>query len=283
MAITDNYTLFRIKESLIAKGAYLGPRLVIALVLLILGYFTIKIIKKIVFKYDKKIRMDASLANFMENTIGVVMWAILLIIVLASLGLNVTGLIAGLGIIGFILGFALKDTLGNLAAGVFILLHKPFAIGHWINVAGITGSVERIGIAACTLKAPDGTKITVPNSKVWGDVIQNYHGNPVRKLYNLEVGISYADDIGKAIKIIQEILKKDKRVLKDPSPQVVVKGFGESSVDIAVRPSVKKDDYWGVYFDNVRKIKEEFDKNGITIPFPQRDLWIKEKGKKMGK
>ena len=158
-------------------------------------------------------------------------------------------------------------------------------MGDWIKVGGIVGGVERVGIAACELKSPDGTKITIPNSKIWGDVIQNFHGNPTRKLYNLEIGISYDSDIDKAIKIIQDILKKDKRVLKDPEPQIAVKSLGDNSVNITIRPSMKKEDYWGVYFDAVKKIKEEFDKNGITIPFPQRDVWIKEmsKGKKKRK
>lgn len=115
---------------------------------------------------------------------------------------------------------------------------------------------------------------------IWGGVIQNYTGNPVRKLFNLEVGISYSDDIGKAISIINDILKKDKRVLKDPEPQVVVKSLGDNSVIIAIRPAVKTSDYGDVYFDTIRAIKEEFDRKGITIPFPQRDVWIKEMKKR---
>ena len=109
--------------------------------------------------------------------------------------------------------------------------------------------------------------------------IENKTGNPVRKIFNLNIGISYSDDIGKAIKIINDVLKKDKRVLKDPEPQVVVKELGDNSVNIAVRPAVKKEDYWGVYFDVIRKIKEQFDKNKITIPFPQRDVWMKQSRK----
>ncbi|MCH8329341.1 MAG: mechanosensitive ion channel family protein, partial [Nanoarchaeota archaeon] len=210
----------------------------------------------------------------------VVLWFILLVIVLANLGIDVTGLIAGLGIMGFIVGFALKDTLGNLASGVFILFHKPFKVGDWIKVAGIVGGVERVGIAACVLKSPDNTKITIPNSKIWGDVIQNFHGNPTRKMRNLEIGISYDSNIDKAIRIINNVLKKDKRILKDPEPQIVVSSLGDSSVNISIRPSMKKEDYWGVYFDTIKKIKEEFDKKGIGIPFPQRDVWIKEMSKK---
>ena len=122
----------------------------------------------------------------------------------------------------------------------------------------------------------DNIKITIPNKKIWGDVIQNYTGNKFRKLFNLEVGISYDSDIDKAIKIINSVLSKDNRVLKDPAPEVVVKSLSESSVVIAIRPAVKGSDYWPSYFDILKSIKQEFDKNGIKIPFPQRDIWVKE-------
>lgn len=259
------------------------PKFFTALIVVVIGYFAIKIITKLVEKFFDKIDFDRGVETFIENGIKVVLWIVLIIILLANIGVNVSGLIAGLGIMGFIVGFALKDTLGNLASGVFILFYKPFRVGDWVNLAGITGGVEKIGIAACELKSPDNIKITIPNSKIWGDVIQNYTGNNTRKLYNLEVGISYSSDIDKAIKIISDILKKDKRVHKDPEPQIVVKGLGDNSVNIAARPSVNKEDYWSVYFDTIKKIKEEFDKNAIGIPFPQRDVWIKEASKEKPK
>ncbi len=280
MVLAKATLMTEMAKDLLKKLIEYSPRLILALIILVVGFFAIKITKKLVLKISPKIRFDKSIKNFLENTVGVVMWTILIIIILANLGVNVSGLIAGLGIAGFVIGFALKDTLGNLASGMFILFHKPFEVGHWINIGGTVGGVEKIGIAACTLNAPDGTRITIPNSRIWGDIIQNYHGNPVRKLFNLEVGISYSDDIGKAIKIIQDILKKDKRVLKDPPPQVVAKGFGDSSINIVARPAVSKDDYWDVYFDTVKAIKEGFDKNGITIPFQQRDVWIKKEKRK---
>jgi len=262
-------------------GAY-TPKLITAVIILVIGWITIKILVHLIDRFFNKVNFDRSVETFIENMARVGLWGILLIIILSNLGINVSGLIAGLGIMGFIVGFALKDTLGNLASGVFILFQKPFKVGDWINVGGIVGGVERVGIAACVLKSPDNVKITIPNSKIWGDTIQNYTGNPTRNLRNLEVGISYKSNIDKAIKIINNILKKDKRVLKDPEPQIVVKGLGDSSINIAVRPHMKKEDFWGVYFDTIKKIKEEFDKNGIEIPFPQRDVWIKEspKGKK---
>jgi len=255
------------------------PKLITVAIILVIGFIVIKVLVHLIDKFFNKVNFDRSVETFIENMARVGLWMILLIIILSNLGVNVSGLIAGLGIMGFIVGFALKDTLGNLASGIFILFQKPFKVGDWINVGGIVGGVERVGIAACVLKSPDNVKITIPNSKIWGDVIQNYTGNPTRKIFNLEVGISYGSNIDKAIKIIQGILKKDKRVLKDPAPQVVTKSLGDSSVNIAVRPACKKEDYWGLYFDLVKTIKQEFDKNGIEIPFPQRDVWIKETGK----
>lgn len=252
------------------------PKLISTVVILVVGYIVVRVVIKLVEHFFEKVDFERSAETFIENVVKVAMWAILLVVILANLGINVSGLIAGLGILGFIVGFALKDTLGNLASGVFILFHKPFRIGDFVKVAGIVGAVERVGIAACILRSKDNIKITIPNNKIWGDVIQNYHGNPIRKIYNLEIGISYDSNMDKAIKIIDGILKKDKRVLKDPPHQIVVKSLGDNSVNIAVRPAVKKEDYWGVYFDAIKKIKEEFDKNGITIPFPQRDVWIKE-------
>ncbi|MBS3131106.1 mechanosensitive ion channel family protein [Candidatus Woesearchaeota archaeon] len=258
------------------KAISLFPKFFNAAIILIAGYFVIKILVKVTIKFFDKVDWDRSVETFIENMVKVGLWIVLGVILLANLGANVSGIIAGLGIAGFIVGFALQDTLGNLASGIFILFHKPFKVDDWVNIGGVVGAVERIGIAACVLKSPDNVKITIPNKKIWGDTILNYTGNKVRKLFNLEVGISYSSDIDKAIKAINEILKKDKRVLKDPAPEVVVKGLGDSSVNIAVRPACGKDDYWPLYFDLVKGIKQEFDRNGIEIPFPQRDVWIRE-------
>jgi len=259
-------------EKIVASSS----KIIAIVIILVIGYIIIKIITKIVAKFFDKVDFDRGVETFIENAIKVVLWVILLIIALSNLGVNVTGLLAGLGILGIIVGFALQDTLGNLASGVFIILNKPFKVGDWINVGSIVGMVEKVGIAACELNSPDNIKITIPNKKIWGDIIQNYTGNPTRKIFNLDVGISYDSDIDKAIKIVNNILKNDSRVLKDPQPEVVVKSLADSSVVLAIRPAVNTKDYWPVYFDAIKAIKQQFDKNGIKIPFPQRDIWIKE-------
>src|SRR3989338_8872868 len=253
-----------------------SSKILTIIIILVIGYIAIKIITKLIARFFDRVDFDRGVETFIENASKVILWIVLLIILLSNLGVNVTGLLAGLGILGIIVGFALQDTLGNLASGVFIILNKPFKVGDWINVGSIVGMVEKVGIAACELNSPDNIKITIPNKKIWGDVIQNYTGNKFRKLFNLEVGISYDSDIDKAIKIINSVLSKDNRVLKDPAPEVVVKSLSESSVVIAIRPAVKGSDYWPSYFHILKSIKQEFDKNGIKIPFPQRDIWVKE-------
>ena len=265
-------------DFLVKLSSYV-PKLITVVIILVIGYIAIRVLVRIIEKFFSKANFDRGIETFIENIVKVGLWMILIIVILSNLGINVAGLIAGLGIAGIIIGFALQDTLSNLASGVFILFYRPFKVGDWINIGGVIGGVERIGIAACILNSPDNVKITIPNSKIWKDTIQNYTGNPTRKLFNLEVGISYDSDIDKAIKIIHKVLKNDKRVLKDPEPQVVTKSLEDSSVNIAVRPAVKKEDYWAVYFDLVKTIKQEFDKNKISIPFPQRDVWIKEMSK----
>ncbi len=277
--ITEFFSKNNLMEEIASFNSVWLPKIIKAAVVLVIGLIVIKITRKIIQRIFSKDIGDKSLRVFIKNILNLSLGAVLFVIILAVFGVNVSGLIAGLGIAGLVIGFALKDTLGNLVSGLFILFHKPFKVNDWIKIGDIVGGVEKIGMAACTLKSPDGVKITIPNSRIWGDVIQNLTGNPVRKIFSLDVGISYSDDIGKAIKIIKTILKKDKRVLKDPAPQVVVKDLGDSSVNIGVRPSVKKEDYWDVYFDTIKAIKEEFDKKGITIPFPQTTVWMKEQKK----
>lgn len=264
------------EEIMAALNAWTVKGLTLILILA-LGYIMIRIITKIVTKFFDKIDFDRATETFMENVIKVVLWVILGVLLLANMGVDVSALVAGLGIMGFVVGFALKDTLGNLASGVFILFYKPFRVGDFVKIGDVKGEVKEVGVAACVMKSPDGVKITIPNGKIWGDVIQNYSGNKIRKIFNLNIGISYTDDIGKAIKAIQGVLRKDKRVLRDPEPQVVVKELADSSVNIAVRPSVDKKDYWAVYFDAIRAIKEEFDKKKINIPYPQMDVHMKKR------
>jgi small conductance mechanosensitive channel len=267
----------QLKEQLLAKFYTYLPKVIGAVIIFAVGYILIKIIDKAVRHFFDKVDFERTIEIFIERTLNTVLYIILILVILSNFGINVSGFIAGLGIMGFVVGFALKDTLGNLAAGILLLIYKPFKVGEWINVDGIVGGVQEIGIAACVLNSPDNTKITIPNSRIWGGPIQNYHGNPTRKLFNITIGISYSDDIEKAIKVIRGLLNKDERVFKDPEPQIEVKDYGDSSINITVRPTVKKEHYWDVYFSFMRNIKKEFDKHNISIPFPQRDVHLYQK------
>jgi len=251
------------------------PKVGLTLIIIFFSWLGIKIIVKIVEKFFNKVDFDRTMEVFIEKSVAVVLWIIVGIAVLGSWGVDVGAFIAGLGIAGFVIGFALKDTLGNLASGIFLLVHKPFKIGDFVEVDSISGTVKRIGVAACRINTPDNKKITLQNSAIWSAPIINYTGLKQRRMEFL-VGIGYEDDIDKAIKIVKDLIKKDKRFLKEPAPVVAVKELGESSVNIVARPWTKVEDYWGALFDLNKDVKMNFDKNKISIPFPQRDMNIKD-------
>ena len=247
------------------------PKLLTTLIIVVVGYIAIRIIIKVVAKFFDRVDFDRAVETFIENVIRVAIWIILIVIVLGNWDVDVSGIIAGLGIMGFIVGFALKDTLGNLASGVFILFHKPFKIDDWVEVGDISGSVKEIGVAACIIHTFQNQLVTIPNSVIWGSPIINYTGLAYRKM-ELIFGIAYDDDIEKAIKAIDSVIKKDDRVLDDPAPEIIVKELGDSSVNIALRACAKQDVFMDLKWDMIKKVKQEFDKKKITIPFPQRDV-----------
>jgi small conductance mechanosensitive channel len=213
------------------------------------------------------------LRYFFVDITGKVLWVIVLMIGLQRLGLDIAPLVAGLGVTGFIFGFAFKDSLSNLASGIMILLNQPFKIGDFVEISGTMGSVKSMNLMATELATPDNKKITIPNSSVWGNTITNFSANDTRRV-DMIFGIGYGDDIQKAKDIITEVLKNNDKVLPEPEPLIEVKSLSDSSVDFTVRPWTKSSDYWKLYYEVTRKVKEEFDKNGISIPFPQMDVHV---------
>lgn len=182
-------------------------------------------------------------------------------------------LMAGLGVAGFIVRFALQDTLGNFASGMMILLYRPYDLGDLVDVAGVFGEVDKMSLVSTTILTIDNQTVVVPNSKIWGDVIKNVTAQDLRRV-DMVFGISYSDDIPKAESLLNDILKSHDRILDEPEPIVRVHRLGESSVDFVVRPWVKVDDYWEVYWDVTRTVKLRFDEEGVSIPFPQRDVHV---------
>jgi len=197
-----------------------------------------------------------------------------ILVALSQIGIRLGPMLAGLGVAGFIVGFALQDTLGNFAAGIMIVLYRPYDMGDLIDVGGVFGKVEKMSLVSTSLLTLDNQLFVVPNSKIWGDVIKNVTAQDTRRI-DMVFGISYSDDIPKAESILEDILKSHDRVLDHPESMVRLHTLGASSVDFVVRPWVKVDDYWDVYWDVTRTVKLRFDEEGISIPFPQRDLHIR--------
>lgn len=227
-------------------------------------------------------RIDATLGTFLYNSFVAAGWVV--IIVAALLGFGVPGTTLGglLAVGGFVVGFALKDTLGNLAAGVVLLLNAPYRIGEGVQVKGHDGTVTNLGIAMTTIKTWDGRMVTVPNGAVLGDAILNHTRNPIRRA-EIAAGVSYEDDIDTAIRTAMGVLDAHPEVLKDPAPQVLVLGMGESSIDLSVRGWVNTADFVRVWADLNHKVKVALEGAGLSIPFPQRDIHIIPSGNGNGR
>lgn len=218
-------------------------------------------------------------APWMDDTLlplagTIVKYTVIIVTVLAVLdrfGVETTSIIAVLGAAGLAIGLALQGTLSNVAAGVMLLVLRPFRVGDAIEVAGQAGTVKKIDLFTVELHSANNIFISIPNSTVWNSTIVNYSRNPTRRI-DLTIGIGYDDDIDHAMKVLEDILGADERILPDPAPMTAVKALGESSVDLAVRAHTKTTDYWGVLFDLQKTIKQRFDAEKISIPYPQRDI-----------
>jgi small conductance mechanosensitive channel len=268
-----NFALEWLKKNAVPMGG----RLLAALAILIIGYMIAQITVKIVRGALKRSRVRDNVL-LIRFTLGAIKWTIMifvLITALAQLKINVGALVAGVGVAGFVIGFALKDVLANFASGVLLIVRQPFKEGNFVQVGGEKGIIEELNVFSTVLRTPDNKVVVLPNSKVWGDTIINYAGYETRRM-ELKVGISYSSDMDKAISVVKKIMEKDKRILREPEPFAGVTELGDSSVNLIIRPWVKLADYWPLYFDLTKKVKEEFDKAGIKIPFPQRVIHMRK-------
>ncbi len=198
---------------------------------------------------------------------------IAVVIALWQLGISLGPMLAGLGVVGFIVGFAMQDSLSNFAAGMMILIYRPYDVGDQVEVVGVLGKVQHMSMVSTSVLTFDNQKLVIPNSKIWGDVIKNVTDQNVRRV-DMVFGISYSDDIARAEAVLSDILATHDRVLETPEPMVRLHKLGDSSMDFVVRPWVKTEDYWDVYWDVTRAVKMRFDAEGISIPFPQRDVHL---------
>jgi small conductance mechanosensitive channel len=227
-----------------------------------------KAVKKAVVRIEGA---SALLKDFIVNIIRKLIFIVGFVVALSTLGINIGPLLAAIGAAGFIVGFALQGTLSNFAAGIMILIYRPYDVGDLVEIGGTFGAVDAMTIVSTTLMTLDNQKVVVPNNMIWGDKITNATGTDKRRV-DMVFGIGYSDDIAKAQKILEEILVKHDAVLKDPEPIVKVHELADSSVNFAVRPWVETENYWDVYWDITRTVKERFDAEGVSIPFPQRDV-----------
>ncbi len=259
-----------------------GLNIVGAIVILIIGWLIAGWASKRVRKAcDKSERIDMTLTPILTQTVKVVILLVTVIAVLNRFGVETTSLVALIGVAGLAVGLALQGTLSNFSAGVMLMLFRPFNVGDAVNISGVMGVVDEIGLFSTKMHTFDNIYMVIPNTNIWGANISNFSTNPTRRV-DMVFGISYTDDIDKAMKIIREALNADERVLKDPEPMVAVGELGDSSVDLFVRPWTKASDLWPTRFALIKDIKERFDKEGVSIPFPQRDVhfYQAENGKK---
>ena len=217
--------------------------------------------------------MSQLLRNVLVSVCGGTVMVIGVLVALAQVGISLGPMLAGLGVAGFVVGFALQDTLGNFAAGAMILIYRPYDVDDFIEVAGASGLVKKMSLVSTTITTFDNQTLVVPNSKIWGDVIKNVTAQKVRRV-DLVFGIGYGDDIDQAERVLASIVDEHEKILRKPAPLIRCHELGDSSVNFVVRPWVKTEDYWDVYWDLTREVKQRFDREGISIPFPQRDVHL---------
>ena len=211
------------------------------------------------------------LKRMLVSTAGNLVLMLGILIALSQIGISLGPLLAGLGVAGFVIGFAMQDVLSNFASGMMILVYRPFDVGDLVETGGVFGTVSHMSLVSTTILTLDNQTIVVPNNKIWGDVIKNLTFQRTRRV-DLMFGISYTDDVEKAEEILHRIVDEEERIFDEPKPLIHLHELGESSVNFIVRPWVKTEDYWDVYWHLMRTVKLTFDAEGISIPFPQRDM-----------
>jgi len=250
-----------------------GKNLIIALLIFYVGRIAIGLAVRGLRKMLQKNDVDKTLETFVCNLVRMALLIVVIIAAIGALGIQTTSFIAIFGAAGLAVGLALQGSLSNFAAGVLIVLFRPYKVGDFIEGAGISGVVEQVQILTTVLKTGDNKQVIVPNSQIMDSVITNYSANDTRRV-DMVVGVSYDDDLDKVRSTIQELVAADERILDEPECTIAVSALADSSVNFVVRPWVKTADYWGVMFDLTEAIKKRFDKEGISFPFPQQDVHL---------
>jgi small conductance mechanosensitive channel len=255
--------------------ASFGMKIIAAIAILLIGRWIAKALTSLTRHTMEKAKVDTMLTRFIGNLVYVALLTFVILAAINQLGVQTTSFIAVIGAAGLAIGLALQGSLSNLAAGVLIILFRPYKVGDYIEAGGVAGTVEEVQIFTTILKSPDNKMIIVPNAQIMGGTITNYSARAERRI-DLVVGVGYDADLDKTRQVLTDLLSSDARILGEPAPIIGVVELADSSVNFVVRPWVKTADYWSVYFDLNERIKKRFDKEGITIPFPQRDVHIYE-------
>ena len=250
-----------------------GLRVVGAIAVLLVGRWISGILRRGARRGLERANTDPTLVPFLSGIVYYLALAVVLIAVLGLFGIETTSLVAVLGAAGLAIGLALQGSLSNFSSGVMLLAFRPFKKGDFVEVAGTKGSVQEVGIFTTVLNTPDNVRIIVPNSSIYGATITNYSAYETRRI-DLVIGVGYGDDLSTAEAVLRRVVEGDERVLSDPPAQIAVSELGDSSVNFVVRPWSRSEDYWALRFDLTRRIKEELEREGCSIPFPQRDVHL---------
>lgn len=260
-------------EIIIALLLPWGIKIITALAIFVIGKMLAKAITSLIRNIMRKSKTDEALINFLGSIIYTVLLVAVILAAVDKLGVNVTSLLAILGAAGLAIGLALKDSLSNFAAGVMILIFRPFKIGDFVTIGGTSGVVDEVGLFCVLMHTGDNQRIIIPNSAVYGNTITNTSALPTRRI-DLVMGISYDDNIGAAKDIIAAVIASDDRILADPEPVIAVAELADSSVNLAVRPWVNTADYWAVRCHLLETMKVKLEEGGISIPYPQSDVHV---------
>jgi small conductance mechanosensitive channel len=277
--VTDitEFDWFGLLETIKSVGLEFGSKVLIALVIFIVGRIVARMLTSGLRKVMHAQEVDKILESFLCN---LVYWTVMIFVVIAAIsqvGIQTTSLIAVMGAAGLAIGLSLQGALSNFAAGVLIVVFRPYRVGDFVEAAGVAGVIVQVQILTTVMKTGDNKQIVVPNSQIMGSIITNYSANDTRRV-DMTIGVSYDDDLDKVRKTIQDLVDADDRILQDPTCLIAVAELADSSVNFTVRPWVKSADYWGVMFDLTEAIKKRFDQEGISFPFPQQDIHLYKQG-----
>lgn len=260
-------------EQLNQLAVLYGMRVLSALVILVVGAWLARLARRLMSRVINRRNIDQTVVSFLSNLMYAMVWLVVLIAVISKLGVQTASIIAVLGAMGLAVGLALQGSLSNLAAGVLLALFRPFRVGDFVEAASTMGTVEDIQIFTTRLKRPDGMREIVPNSRLLGDNIINYSINTQRRC-NLVIGVSYDADVEHVRSVLLDLVNSDSRTLPEPAPMVILDSYGDSSINFALRAWANSSDYWTWYWDLLARLKPRFDAEGISIPFPQRDVHL---------